>query len=208
VIELHGVTKAYRHPTTGRNVVLDDCHFAFPAGNGVGITGRNGAGKSTLLRLLSGAERPDHGEIIRRCRVSWPLGFAGGLHGRMTGRDNVLFVARLYGEDPRRLLNEAADFADLGKHFDAPVATYSSGMKARLAFGISLAIAFDVYLIDEVIAVGDSDFKARCAKAFEDRAGRAQVILVSHDPKLVTKYCDLTATLGGGKLAWTEHTPQ
>ena len=199
MIRFENVTKAY--PTkSGRRVILDDCTLEFPTGYSIGILGRNGAGKSTLVRLLSGVELPDRGRILRHGRVSFPLGFASTFREEVSGRGNVRFVARLYGEDERRVEEEVADFAGLGAYFNMPVRTYSSGMRARLAFGLCLAIEFDVYLIDEVTAVGDADFRKRCREAFTKRMANSDVIMVTHDLDVMREYCDLGAVLTDGRL--------
>lgn len=199
MIELRNVTKLYR-TSAGSNVVLDDVSLRFPEGENVGILGRNGAGKSTLLRLIAGVEMPDAGRIIRTGRVSWPLGFAGGFNGSLTAEENCRFVARIYGEDLDRVTEYARDFADLGQYFNMPVRTYSSGMRARLAFGLSMAIDFGVYLVDEVTAVGDKRFKKKCREAFSERRKRSSLIMVSHDLKTVDEYCDRCFLLQDGDL--------
>src|SRR5690606_21100756 len=128
----------------------------------IAVIGRNGAGKSTLLRLVAGTLRPDRGEIRRHGRVSWPMGFSGAFHPALTGRQNARFVARIYGVDTDRLVADVADFAELGEFLDMPFQTYSAGMRARLAFGVSLAVSFDCYLVDEITAVGDAAFQDKC----------------------------------------------
>ncbi len=200
MIALEGVSKAYR--TEGRpKTVLDDVSAEFEAGSSYALLGVNGAGKSTTLRLIAGIELPNAGRIRRSVRVSWPLGFASGFHPMMTGRENVHFVARCYGEDPARIAGFVAEFAELGDYMRNPVRTYSSGMMARLAFGLSMAIEFDCYLIDEITAVGDARFQARCAAAFDARRARADLIVVSHSMPTVAKYCTRGALLVEGRLA-------
>ena len=199
MIELAGINKIY--PTTsGHKVVLDNISFSFPAQTNVGILGRNGSGKSTLLRILAGTEEPDSGTVVRRGTVSWPIGFAGGFNGSLNGEENCRFVARIYGQDVDEVVGFTAEFADLGEYFYMPVKTYSSGMRARLAFGLSMAVEFDAYLVDEVTAVGDSTFQERCRKAFLDRSGRSSVIIVSHSIHTVKSYCERCAVLRDGKL--------
>ena len=161
MIKLDNVFKYYRSHGH-RKVVLDHVSLDFAAGRSYGILGVNGAGKSTLMRLLAGTELPNGGRVVRTSRVSWPLGFSGGLHPMLSGRENVKFVARVYGQDARKVIDFVEDFAEIGAYIDAPIRTYSSGMMARLAFGLSLSIEFDCYLIDEVTAVGDARFAARC----------------------------------------------
>jgi capsular polysaccharide transport system ATP-binding protein len=199
VIALDGVTKTYRTPT-GRRVVLADATVRFEAGHNVGVLGINGAGKSTLIRLLAGSEMPDRGAIRREARVSFPLGFGGSFHGALSGRENVAFIARIYGASRRATIAEVEEFAELDEYFDMPVNTYSSGMRARLAFATCLAIDFDVYLIDEVTEVGDERFRRRCAGAFRARMQRADIILVTHNVRTLRQYCDRGAVLADGEL--------
>lgn len=203
MIELRQLTKAY--PTReGLNVVLDGVDFVFPARTNLGVLGQNGAGKSTLLRLISGAEQPDSGEIVRHGQVSWPIGFSGGFNGSLTGEENCRLVARLYGVDVDEVVGFAMDFAELGAYFHEPVRTYSSGMRARLAFGLSMAIEFDVYLVDEVTAVGDFRFQDKCRRAFAARRDRSSVIIVSHSLGTIKAYCQHCAVLKHGKLHYFE----
>jgi capsular polysaccharide transport system ATP-binding protein len=199
MIELRGVTKAY--PTgDGLRVVLDRLSFVFPERVSVGILGHNGAGKSTLLRMLGGAEQPDAGKIHRKGRVSWPIGFAGGFNGSLSGEENCRFVARIYGAEMDPVVEYAREFADLGEYFAMPVRTYSSGMRARLAFGLSMALDFDTYLVDEVTAVGDRTFQSKCQKEFAARRERSAVIIVSHNLTTIRDYCDLFCVLRDGRL--------
>jgi len=199
VIELDRVSKAYPM-RRGLNLVLNDVSLEFPSFTNVGVLGQNGAGKSTLLRIIAGVEQPDQGRVLRRGRVSWPIGFAGGFNGSLSGEDNCRFVARIYGEPVDRVVAFAKDFAEIGEYFEMPVKTYSSGMRARLAFGLSMAIDFDVYLVDEVTAVGDASFQKKCRGIFEERSGRSSVIIVSHNLKTIREYCDVCAVLEGGRV--------
>lgn len=199
MIELINVTKAYRI-RSGHNVVLNGVNFKFTRGSNIGILGKNGAGKSTLLRILSGAEQPDAGRVARTGRVSWPIGFSGGFSPSLTGQENARFVARLYGADVHTVCEFAFEFSELGEYFDMPVRTYSSGMRARLAFALSMAIDFDVYLVDEVTAVGDTTFQKKCRRAFRDRRGHSSVIIVSHDMRTIQSYADRCAVLHHGSL--------
>lgn len=199
MIELRGITKAYR-TKAGDHVVLDRIDALFPSGESVGILGKNGAGKSTLLRILGGAEQPDAGELLREGRVSWPIGFSGGFNGSLTGEENCRFVARIYGAHVDEVVEFARAFAEIGEYFRMPVRTYSSGMRARLAFGLSMALDFDTYLVDEVTAVGDKGFQEKCRLAFAERQERASVIIVSHQMSTIRKYCSRAAVLRGGRL--------
>ena len=168
MIEFRNVSKYYL-TTTSRKVVLDRLNLTLPSGSKVGVLGRNGAGKSTLLGMVAGIVRPDSGSIRCPEAISWPLGLGGSFHSQLTGAQNVRFVARIYGVDTDALIDYVADFAEIGDFMDMPVRTYSSGMKARLGFGMSMGIAFDWYLIDELTAVGDSRFKKKSLALFRHR---------------------------------------
>jgi capsular polysaccharide transport system ATP-binding protein len=186
---------------SGRKFVFRDLSFDIPDEVNVGLIGRNGAGKSTLMRLLSAVEHPDSGNIITRGRLSWPVGLRGGMQVNLTGRDNVKFVCRIQGVRRKELqekISYTQEFAEIGDHFDLPVSTYSSGMRARLAFGTSMAFDFDYYLIDEVMAVGDAAFKRKSREVFKERMKRAKVILVSHNMKLIKNMCDMVVHLDHG----------
>lgn len=183
------VSKFYR--TKGvKKTIFTDFSFTFPPNRNVGIMGKNGAGKSTMMRLMAGTEPPNSGHIYRTTRVSWPLGFAGGFNGSMTGIENIRFVSRIYGQDPEKVIAYVTEFAELGPSLRLPIKTYSSGMKARLAFGLSMAIDFDVYLIDEITAVGDEDFKKKSRAVFQGKLAKSQIIMVSHSPRTIKQYCD------------------
>jgi capsular polysaccharide transport system ATP-binding protein len=182
-------------------VVLNKLNFTINPGEKIGILGRNGAGKSTLIRLISGAELPSSGRISRRMSISWPLAFAGGFQGSLTGLDNIRFICRIYGVDAAPVIPQVEDFSELGVYLGEPVKKYSSGMRARLAFALSLAIDFDCFLIDEVVAVGDSRFHAKCnTELFEKRKDRAMII-VSHQHEQIVAHCDKAAVLHKGELA-------
>jgi len=199
MIELRNVCKEYqtRH---GRRLVLDDVSLRLERGRNVGILGRNGAGKSTMIRLLSGAEKPTSGRIVRGMRVSWPLAFAGAFQGQLTGLDNLKFVARIYGVDWRPLVPFVEEFTELGEYFREPVSHYSMGMTTRLAFALSMAIEFDCFLIDEAMVVGDRRFHERChIELFKKRRDRA-FILVSHDANVIQRYCKSACVLHRGRL--------
>lgn len=199
MIQLQNVYKFYK-TEQHRKVVLDNVSTQFEPGYSYGLLGVNGAGKSTTLRIIAGSELPNRGRVQRNVRVSWPLGFAGVFHPQMTGRENVAFVARAYGQDPRKIGRFVDDFAEIGDYMNAPIKTYSSGMTARLAFGLSMAIEFDCYLIDEVTAVGDSRFQARCEEVFRRRRETTDLIVVSHSISTVQTYCTRGAVLVDGRL--------
>jgi len=200
MIRLEHVTKTFRTPR-GRKLVLDNASATFEAGHNVGILGVNGAGKSTLIRLIAGSELPDRGIVRRYGRVSFPLGFGGTFHGALSGCENAAFIARIYGAPVGATLDYVEDFAELGEYWTMPVNTYSSGMRARLAFAVCLAIDFDVYLIDEITEVGDQRFRRKCADAFRARMAHSDIILVSHNPQTIRQYCDRGAILADGALS-------
>ena len=199
MIHVEHVTKQYgtRHGTV---TVLDDVNLTIHPGEKVGILGRNGAGKSTIIRLISGAERPSAGHIKRDMSVSWPLAFGGAFQGTLTGLDNLRFICRVYGTSADDKIDYVQEFSELGRYLREPVKTYSAGMRARLAFAISMVVEFDCFLIDEIVAVGDSRFHEKCRiELFEKRKDRAMII-VSHDPGYVREHCDHAAVLVKGKL--------
>ncbi len=201
MIRLEEVSKSY--PTArGRKVLMDNITFDFPRGRNVALIGRNGAGKSTLLRMIGGAIEPDSGVVRRHGRISWPLGFGGAFQGSLTGAQNARFVARIYGLDTELMVARVAEFSELGDFMYMPVRTYSSGMKARLSFAVSMAVNFDIYLIDEITAVGDAAFKRKCAEAFRAKMGEADVIMVSHGANSLRQYCDAGVVLESGRLTY------
>jgi|GEM_PF-145808 len=199
MIRLDRVKKVY--PTRfGDRTVLDGISFDLSKGERLGILGRNGAGKSTMVRLISGAERPTSGTVERHMSVSWPLAFGGAFQAFLTGRDNVRFISRVYSQDFQRNLAFVEEFSELGQYLGEPVRTYSSGMRARLAFALSMIIEFDCFLIDEIAAVGDARFHDRCNfELFEKRSDRAMVI-ISHDPGYIRDFCNRWAVLDKGCL--------
>jgi capsular polysaccharide transport system ATP-binding protein len=199
MIAIEHVTK--RYPTRhGEAVVLDDINLVIRRGEKVGILGRNGAGKSTLIRLVSGAEQPSEGLIRREISVSWPLAFGGAFQGTLTGLDSVRFICRVYGRPSEGAIEQVLEFSELGHSLWEPVKTYSSGMRARLAFAISLVIEFDCFLIDEIVAVGDERFVNKCQhELFEKRKDRAMII-VSHNPAYIREHCERAAVLVDGRL--------
>jgi capsular polysaccharide transport system ATP-binding protein len=199
VIELRNVVKLYK-THVGPHLVLDDITCRFPPLESIGILGHNGAGKSTLLRIIGGAEMPTSGEVVRHGRVSYPIGFTGGFNGSLSGEENCRFVARIYGQEVDRVIDETRAFAEIDEYFYEPIRTYSSGMRARLAFGLSMAIDFDVYLVDEVTAVGDSRFRRKSREAFAARRQRAGLIMVAHQIATLREYCTRCAVLDRGLL--------
>lgn len=202
MIELKHISKSYPLKNGERNIVLNDVNLKIEEGRSIAILGLNGAGKSTLVRIIGGAEAPDRGQILRTSRVSWPIGFSGCFHGSLTGRENLRFVSRIYGADINSVTRYVEDFADLGKYLDMPVKTYSSGMKSKLAFGLSMAIQFDFYLIDEAFSVGDVTFREKAKEALKSRTSNATLIFVSHSMQSVQKFCVCGAVLYKGQLTY------
>lgn len=203
MISLENVVKSYPIKGGKRNV-LNGISLTVNRGEKIGILGRNGAGKSTLIRILGGVEKPTSGIIRRNMSISWPLAFSGAFQGSLTGADNVRFVCRVYNTDYDKAMSLVDSFAELGKYLYEPVKVYSSGMRARLAFAISMAVDFDCYLIDEVISVGDASFHRKCEiELFEKRVDRAMII-VSHELHNIREHCNCVAILNGGRLSMYE----
>jgi capsular polysaccharide transport system ATP-binding protein len=199
MIKLEHVTKKYQ-TSSGSKTVLDDITFQMKASDKIGFLGRNGAGKSTLIRLIGGVEQPTSGDIICTASVSWPLAFGGAFQGSLTGMDNLRFIARIYNADIAYMKEYVEDFAELGEYLYEPVKKYSAGMRARLAFALSMAIEFDCFLIDEVISVGDARFHQKCQiELFEKRKDRG-LILVSHEVHNIREHCDSVCVLREGKI--------
>ena len=200
MIHIDHVTKRY-DTRQGDVTVLDDVNLIVKPGEKVGILGRNGAGKSTMIRLISGAERPSSGHIRRDMSVSWPLAFGGAFQGTLTGLDNLRFICRVYGTSADDKIDFVQEFSELGRYLREPVKSYSAGMRARLAFAISMVVEFDCFLIDEIVAVGDSRFHEKCrVELFEKRSDRAMII-VSHDLGYIKAHCQHAAVLVKGKLS-------
>ena len=199
MIRLEHISKSY--PTrSGPVPVLRDVNLTVRHGERIGILGRNGAGKSTLIRLISGAELPTGGSVSRDMSVSWPLAFGGGFQGSLTGLDNLRFICRIYGIDPEDKIAFVEEFSELGLYLREPVKSYSSGMRARLAFAISMVIEFDCFLIDEIIAVGDARFHEKCHHELFERRGDRAMIIVSHQKRYIEDHCTRAAVLSDGKL--------
>lgn len=199
MIVLSGVNKVY--PTrSGPVQVLRDANLTVAPGERIGILGRNGAGKSTLIRLISGAELPTSGRVERGMSVSWPLAFGGAFQGSLTGLDNLRFICRIYGVDPADKIPFVEEFSELGLYLREPVKAYSSGMRARLAFAISMVIEFDCFLIDEIIAVGDQRFHEKCNHELFEKRGDRAMIIVSHQAGYIREHCTRAAVLTNGRL--------
>ena len=204
MIEVLDVHKRYQTDHGPGPWVLRGVNLHVPPRTNVGLLGRNGAGKTTLLRLIGGVDHPTRGQVRRNCRVSWPMGFGGGLQGTLTGRQNAKFICRLHGheQDVPELLERIQAFADIGAAFDEPIKTYSAGMKSRLQFALSLAFDFDLYISDEVTAAGDAAFRAKAAKAFRELVERAGLIMVSHSNSTLREFCTAGVWLHGGQAHW------
>ncbi|QBF34254.1 ABC transporter ATP-binding protein [Thalassococcus sp. S3] len=203
MIRLENLCKTY-YVQGEEKVVADNINTVFPTGLSVALLGRNGAGKSSLLRMIAGTMNQSSGEIISDGTISWPVGFAGSFHGELTGAQNTRFIARVYGVDTDELVAFAEDFAELGKHFHLPFRTYSSGMRSRLAFGVSMGIRFDTYLVDEVTSVGDAAFQKKSSQVFRERLRDSGAIVVSHSMALLRNLCEVGAVLEDGNLVYYE----
>lgn len=200
MLEFDNVSKSY-WTGTQRKVILDRASFRVELGNSLGILAPNGTGKTTIINMMSGLEKPDEGEIRRGCRISFPLGFMGGLIGKHTGRENVRFIAQLYDLDPDYVEAFCRWLCEINEYFDMPVGTYSSGMRARLSFALLLALDFDIYLIDEGMpSTADVNFNRKAGAILRERLEKATIIVVSHQASTLEKFCRSAAVLRKGKL--------
>jgi capsular polysaccharide transport system ATP-binding protein len=197
MVRLEHVTKAFRYRGV-TNFVANDVSFEIPRGTAVGLLGRNGAGKSTLMQMIAGTILPDSGSITLEGSVSWPVGFMGSFHRDLSGAQNALFLARVYGVDTEEFIDFVHDFSELGSQFHQPFRMYSSGMRSRLGFACSMGIHFDTYLIDEVTAVGDGAFRAKSEAIFKDRLQRSGALFVSHNVNDVIRLCRSVVVLENG----------
>lgn len=207
MIRLENLSKTY-YLNGRRTRVADSINVTFPEKTSVGLLGRNGAGKSSLLRMIAGTMDPSSGEITSTGTISWPVGFAGSFNADLTGAQNTRFIARVYGVDTDALLDYVADFARLGQHFHLPFRSYSSGMRSRLAFGVSMGIKFDTYLVDEVTSVGDVAFRAKSTEVFQSRMADSGAIVVSHSVQVLRQLCTAGAVLENGKLTYFSNLEQ
>lgn len=198
MISLRNVSKSFKIGQH-RKIIATNLSIDLPGNLSIGLLGRNGAGKSTLLRMIAGIENPDSGRICHTGSISWPVGLAGSFHPELTGAQNIRFVARIYGVDTEQLIKFVFDFSELGQHFYAPLRTYSSGMKARLGFGVSMGIHFDTYLIDEVTSVGDAAFKKKSSGLLRSRIGNSGALVVSHSVGMLKQICDAGLVLHAGE---------
>ncbi|KUF08952.1 ABC transporter ATP-binding protein [Pseudoponticoccus marisrubri] len=201
MIRFENLTKSYRVDGE-RKVVIDNLNAVLPTGTSLALLGRNGAGKSTLLQLIAGTILPDSGRIVSDGTISWPVGFAGSFHPELTGAQNVRFIARIYGVETDELVAFVEGFAEIGKHFHMPVRSYSAGMRSRLAFGTSMGIRFDTYLVDEVTAVGDQQFRRKSRAVFAERMKTSSAILVTHNMPEVREFCNAGMVLEGGRIVY------
>jgi capsular polysaccharide transport system ATP-binding protein len=199
LIRLDAICKSYDY-ANGHRVVLDQINLQINPGEKVGILGRNGSGKSTLIRIMGGVTVPDYGQITKDMSISWPLAFDSGIQGSLTGYDNINFICRIYDVDIEEVLPFVQDFSELGRYLYEPTRSYSSGMKARLNFAISMAIDFDCMLIDEVLAVGDARFKERCHEELLVKRKERAIVLVSHEPGMIREICDSAYVLKDSHL--------
>ena len=202
MIKLDRITKSYVLSGGKRHFVFKDLSFIFPEGANIGLIGPNGAGKSTLMNILGGIDIPDKGRVITNKSISWPVGLSGGLQGSLTARDNVKFVSRVYGytgKEMQEKVRYVEEFAEIGEYFDQPIKTFSSGMRSRVTFGLSMAFDFDYYLIDEAGAVGDANFRKKSMSVYEEKLKSGNVILVSHNMNEVRSLCDHIVLISGGK---------
>ncbi len=207
MIVLENATKYYKVKNEKR-YILKNVTMTIPENVNIGILGRNGAGKSTLLRMLGGIDFPNSGRIWSNKRFSWPMGLAGGFQGSMTGRQNVKFVCRIFGKNDdeiNRAIDFVKDFSELGKYFDMPIRTYSSGMKSRLSFGLSLAFDFDYLLIDETLSVGDKHFQEKSKKALKEKLESCNFLLVSHSMPTLKEMCDAGIVVNNGSIQYFDN---
>jgi capsular polysaccharide transport system ATP-binding protein len=203
MIRFENLTKSFE-VNGHRKTVIDNLSLTVETGRSLALLGRNGAGKSTLMSIIAGNMRPDHGRIVSNGTISWPIGQTASVHPQMSGAQNARFLARVYGVETEELVAFVEDFAQLGEHFHMPVRTYSSGMKSRLNFGLSMGIKFDTYLIDEVTGAGDAAFRARSAALFRQRMTASDAIMVNHNLNELKDYCDSALVLEHGKLDYFE----
>jgi capsular polysaccharide transport system ATP-binding protein len=201
MIRFEHVSKTY-HIRKFEKQVLNDVSFTIHRGDSIGVCGANGAGKSTLMRLIAGVLAATSGRITRELTTSWPIGFTSCFQSSLTGADNARFIARIYSQPAEELLAFVEEFAQLGSYFHQPIHAYSAGMQARLAFGVSLAINFDCYLVDEVTAAGDERFRQRCHEALVERRTNGTLVMISHDPGTLREYCDRGAVVHGGNVTF------
>ncbi len=207
MIKFNNVEKKFRIPGGGYKSIIKNLNTTLP-GRNIAVLGANGAGKSTFLKMISGAELPDAGYIQRQVKVSFPLGFSGSFNGSLSGIENTVFIARIYGQDTERVVDYVKEFSELGNQLYSSVRNYSSGERARLAFGVSLAIDFECYLIDEITAVGDTRFRKRSQKALAEKLAQSNLIMVSHSTGTLKEYCNMGIILRDGDVTFFDDLEQ
>lgn len=202
MIRLENITKYYILQNKQRHYIFKNLNFSFPDDCSIGLLGKNGAGKSTLLRILGGLELANKGRVITNQKISWPIGFSSGFQVSLSARDNIKFIARVYGYNSNEIKEKiefVREFAEIGSFFDEPVRNYSSGMKSRISFGISMAFDFDYYLIDEAGAVGDPSFKKKSVELYEKKLSKSKVIMVSHSVNEIKRWCSKVVILANNE---------
>ena len=207
MIELKNLTKSYATPK-GRHFVFKNLNAILPENKSVALLGKNGAGKSTLLRIIGGIDFADEGEVITKKSISWPVALSGGFQGSLTARQNVRFVARLYvqnRDEEEYVVRFVEEFAEIGKYFDMPIKSYSSGMRSRIGFGLSMAFNFDYYLLDEAGAVGDASFRKKSQALLDELKASSNLIMVSHDLNDLTRNCDVAFLVRDGKAEYFDN---
>ncbi|KGT46210.1 MULTISPECIES: ABC transporter ATP-binding protein [unclassified Acinetobacter] len=207
MIELRNLTKSYITPK-GRHYVFKNLSAILPENKSVALLGKNGAGKSTLLRIIGGIDYADEGEVITNKTISWPVALSGGFQGSLTARQNIRFVARLYvsnEDEVEYVVNFVEEFAEIGKYFDMPMKSYSSGMRSRIGFGLSMAFNFDYYLLDEAGAVGDASFRKKSQALLDDLKQNSNIIMVSHNVKDLLRNCDVAFLVRDGKAEYFDN---
>lgn len=210
MIELRNLTKWYRTPV-GRHYVFKELNAIFPPDKSIGLIGTNGAGKSTLLRMIGGSDYPNSGKIVTDKKISWPVGLGGGFQGSLSARDNIKFVCRIHGldhEQIREKIEFVQEFAEISEYFDMPIKSYSSGMAARVSFGLSMAFDFDYYLVDEATSVGDKNFTEKSNKLFREKCEKANIIMVSHNLEQLVELTDIGMVLNKGEVRFFETTQE
>jgi len=207
MIELHNVTKYFKS-NRGRKYIMRNINLTIPSGVNVGILGRNGAGKSTMMRMLGQIEFPNKGKIVSSNSFSWPLALSTSFVPGMTGRANVKFVCKLYGksdEEVKSIIEYVKEFSELANYFDMPISSYSSGMRSRLSFGLSLSFDFDYLLIDETLSTGDARFKGKATKALQEKIEKCNVLLVGHQMKILQDICHAGIVLNDGNAYYFDN---
>jgi ABC-2 type transport system ATP-binding protein len=195
-----------RQPVSESFLALDGVSFTVEQGEAIGLMGLNGSGKSTLLKVINGVLKPDSGRVLTRGRIAGLIATGAGFHPQLTGRENVYLNAAILGMtevETKRKFDQVVEFADIGKFLDTPVGHYSSGMFSRLGFAVAVHTDSDIFLVDEVLAVGDKPFKRKCIARMEEikKEGRT-LFYVSHSAPSVRRMCDRVLVLEKGVLGF------